>query len=147
MSTLRYYARRWRNMLLVSQSIEHFIFQSLMAIMLFVHTGLGSAIIFGGVQRFTYPTYEPLVNLTHGNVWFWGVTIFSSAALMAIPLKWLNILGIWIGLMWNIVWMACFAVATNTYPDAAATPSVAYAGFALINFVLLIARVLERPRT
>lgn len=146
MSTLRYYARRWRNMLMVSQSNEHFVFGSLMGIMLLVHSGLGAAVLFGGLGRFTYPTYAPLVTFTNGNVWLWGVMIYFSAALMTIPFKWFNALGLFIGMWWHIIWMACFAVATHTYPDAAATPAVAYGGFALINFVLLIARILDRPR-
>lgn len=112
-------------------------------VMLWVHIGLGAAILLGGPGRFTYPTYQPLVNLTQGHTWIWGVWILAAAVLMLLPLQWLNMLGLWLGMVWMIVWAAMSTVSVVNYSDSAATPMVVYAGFAGINAALLTALALE----
>ena len=120
--------------------------QWLMSIMIAVHWGLGLSVVVGGRARFTVPTYQPLIDLTQGHVWIWGAAIMLSAALMMVPFKWLSVAGIWLGMCWMIMWTSLFSVSLVQYPHAAATPVVAYAGFAMINAALLTARLLERPR-
>lgn len=115
-------------------------------VMIVVHWGLGLAIVVGGQARFSLPTYQPLISLTDGRVWIWGLPIMVSAGLMMTPFKWPNIFGMWLGMMWMIMWTSLFFVSLVQYPEAEATPIAAYAGFAMINTALLTARVLERPR-
>ena len=115
-------------------------------IMLAVHVGLGTAVLAGGAGRFPYPTYQPLVEIVDGRVWIWGVWIMASAGLMMIPARWPQIAGLWLGMTWQIMWCAAFAVAVVKYPAAGATAAVAYGGFALIDVALLTARIVDRDR-
>lgn len=124
---------------------ERLLVQWMTSIMIAVHWGLGLAVIIGGPGRFSLPTYQPLLDLTDGRVWIWGLAIMLSAGLMMVPFRGPNILGIWIGMAWMIMWTTLFCVAIVRYPTAAATPVVAYAGFAMINTALLTARIMERP--
>jgi len=114
--------------------------------MIAVHWGLGMAVLVGGRGRFTVPSYQPLIDLAGGHVWAWGLAIMASAALMMFPFRWPNVAGLWLGMVWMIMWTACFSVSVVQYPGAAATPVPTYAGLAMINAALLTARVLERPR-
>jgi len=125
---------------------ERLLTQWVTSIMIVVHWGLGLSVLIGGQQRFTVPTYQPLIDMTDGHIWLWGATIMASATLMMMPFKWPNIAGLWLGMMWMIMWASLFSVSLVQYPNAAATPVVAYAGFAMINTALLTARVMERPR-
>ena len=125
---------------------ERLLVQWITVTMIAVHWGLGLSVLIGGQARFTVPTYQPLIDLTQGRVWIWGVTIVLSAVLMMTPFKWPNVLGLWIGMAWMVMWAVLFSVSLVQYPQAAATPAVAYAGFAMIDTALLTARVLERPR-
>ena len=124
---------------------ERLLAQWITGIMILVHWGLGLSILVGGGQRFTIPTYQPLIEMADGHVWVWGVSIMLSGALMLTPFKWPNILGLWLGMAWMVMWTTLFAVSLVQFPEAAATPVVAYAGFAMIDTALLTARVLERP--
>lgn len=114
-------------------------------VMIAVHWGLGVAILVGGPGRFSLPTYQPLIDLAGGQTWLWGLHICLSALLMMIPLRWPNILGLWLGMIWMIMWTALFAMSVVQYPTSAATPAVAYAGFAMIDAALLTVRVIEKP--
>jgi len=111
-----------------------------------VHIGLGGAVVFGGITKFTYPTYQPLIEFTNGHVWIWGFWITVSAMLMAAPFRWPNILGLWIGMIWHIIWMSCFTMATIRYETAAATPIPMFGGMALICTALLTARVIDKTK-
>ena len=91
-------------------------------IIIMIHIGLGTAIIAGGRTRFSSPSYNPLIDYVGGQTWLWGVWICCSAFLMASPFRWPNILGIWLGMTWHLVWMAAFMIATLRYETAAATP-------------------------
>lgn len=126
---------------------ERMLTQWVTSIMIAVHWGLGLSVIIGGQARFTIPTYQPIIDLTNGHVWIWGLAIMAAAGLMMTPYKWPNVTGLWLGMVWMIMWSTLFGVALANYDEAAATPLVAYAGFALINAALLTIRVLENPRS
>ena len=111
-----------------------------------IHVGLASAIISGGTQRFSPPSYNPLINYTHGQTWVWGLWIAASAIFMATPFRLANILGLWLGMVWHTLWMACFAIATFRYETSAATPIPMYGGMAMICAALLTARVIDKTR-
>lgn len=126
--------------------VESHLAQWITTIMIMAHIGLGTAIFSGGIVRFSVPSYNPLVDYTHGQVWIWGVWICTSAILMSTPFRWLNILGLWLGMCWHTVWMACFTIAVLQYETAAATPIPAYGSMALICTALLTARVIDRSK-
>lgn len=113
-------------------------------IMIMIHVGLGTTIISGGIERFSIPSYNPLIAYTYGHVWLWGVWIMTSAFLMATPFRRINILGLWIGMVFHMVWMVAFTVAALNYPNAALTPIPAYGGFAMICTALLTGRVIDK---
>lgn len=115
-------------------------------IMLAVHVGLGTAVLAGGIERFPYPTYQPLIEIVNGHVWIWGVWIMISSGLMMMPWKWPQVSGLWLGMFWQIMWCAAFAIAVVKYPTAGATAAVAYGGFALIDAALLTARIVDRDQ-
>ena len=123
---------------------ERLLAQWITTTMIAVHVGLGVVIVVGGSERFAPPSYQPLIDFTGDRVWIWGVIILLSAALMSTPFRWPNIIGLWIGMSWMILWMTLFAVATVNYPDAVSTAMVAYGGFAMINASLLTARVMDK---
>jgi hypothetical protein len=113
-------------------------------IMVSVHVGLGVAVLAGGAYRFPYPTYQPLIDIVNGETWIWGIWVLFSAFLMLIPARWPQIVGLWTGMCWQIMWTAAFTIAVIEYPTAGATAAVAYGGFALLDAALLTARIVER---
>lgn len=124
--------------------VDKHLSQWITSIMIMVHIGLGTAVLAGGTVRFSVPSYNPLIDYTHGNIWIWGLWISVSALLMGTPFRWANVLGLWIGMLWHIVWMACFTIATLHYETAAATPIPVYGGLAMICAALLTARVIDK---
>jgi len=123
---------------------ERLLSQWVMCIMIIVHLGLCVAVVVGGAARFTIPSYEPLIEMSFGHTWLWGVWIGLSGWLMMFPYRWPNIVGLWLGMSWMVMWTGAFGYAMLLYPGAAATPVVAYAGFALIDSALLTARVVDK---
>lgn len=115
-------------------------------IMIMYHVGLGVAIVSGGIERFSIPSYNPLIDFTHGQVWLWGACISISAILMSVPFRWPNIIGLWVGMVWHLVWMASFTIAVIRYETAAVTPIPAYAASALICAALLTARAIDKTK-
>lgn len=113
-------------------------------IMIAIHVSLGVAVVAGGSQRFAIPTYQPLIDLVNGQTWIWGAWILIAALFMSIPTKWPQVIGLWIGMCWHIMWCACFAVAVVKYSTAGATAAVVYGGLAAIDAALLTARVVEQ---
>lgn len=113
-------------------------------IMAMIHFGLAIAVLIGGVDRLSSPSYAPLIDYTRGQVWIWGVWIALSAVLMTTPFRRLNIAGLWIGMMWHVVWMSCFIIAAAHYDSAGATPIPIYGGLAMLNAALLTARVIDK---
>lgn len=124
---------------------EYILSQWITSVMIAVYWALGVAILVGGQVRFSLPTYEPLVDLSGGHTWIWGVVVIVAAILTMIPVKGLSVSGLWLGTTWMITWAVMFAVSIVQDPLSAATPAVAYAGFAMINAALLTARVIEKP--
>lgn len=122
---------------------KHFA-QWLTTIVIMIHVGLAMVVIVGGVERFSIPSYNPLIAYSHGHTWVWGLWIGLSAALMATPFRWPSIVGLWLGMVWHVIWMACFTIAAINYPVAATTPIPMYGGLALICTALLTARVIEK---
>lgn len=114
--------------------------------MIGVHLCLGAAVLIGGENRFVRPTYQPLIDMVGGQTWIWGVWTAVAAVLMMVPLRWPNIVGLWLGMAWQIMWMVLFGIALVHYPNAAATPMVAYGGFAMIDAALLTARVMDHKK-
>lgn len=123
---------------------ERTITQWLANVLLFVHSGLGIAVLVGGIDRLTPPSYDPLIDLVHEQVWIWGAWSLASAFLLVIPLRWPNIVGLFLGMVWMWMWTGMFMVAVTQYPTASATAIVAYAGFGLLDLGLLAVRVIDR---
>lgn len=117
--------------------------QWLTTIVIMIHIGLAMVVLVGGVERFSIPSYNPLIDYSMGNTWLWGIWIGLSAVLMATPFRWPSIVGLWIGMVWHVIWMACFTIAAINYTVAATTPIPMYGGLALICTALLTARVIE----
>jgi hypothetical protein len=126
--------------------VEEHLAQWLTSIMIMVNVGLGIAIFSGGIGRFSIPSYQPLIDYTHGNVWIWGVWICAAAILMATPFRSANILGLGLSMLWHSFWMACFAVAVIHYTKAAATPIPVYGGLCLFSAALMTARVIDKSK-
>lgn len=118
--------------------------QWLTTIVIMIHVGLAMVVIVGGVERFSIPSYNPLISYSFGHTWIWGAWIGLSAALMATPFRWPSIVGLWLGMFWHVIWMACFTIAAINYSVAATTPIPMYGGLALICTALLTARVIEK---
>jgi hypothetical protein len=83
--------------------------------------------------------------MVNGQVWIWGVWSLLASLLMSMPFRRVNILGLWLGMAWLMMWTALFLLAVITYADAVATAMVAYGSLALVNGALLLARVLDHP--
>jgi hypothetical protein len=115
-------------------------------VMIMVHFGLGIAILVGGVERFSLPSYQPLLTFTNDGYWVWGVVILISSILMSMPFRKMNILGLWIGMVWHSIWMACFIIAVIHYPTSASTPIPVYGGLSMICAALLTARIIDTTK-
>lgn len=124
--------------------VEKHLAQWFTTIMIMVNVGLGVAVLAGGKERFTVPSYSPLIDFVNGETWIWGAWVVLAAMLMSVPFRWPNIIGLWLSAFWHIIWMACFAIAVVHYPDAAATPIPVYGGFAMVSAALLTARVIDK---
>lgn len=124
--------------------VDRHLSQWITTIMIMVHVGLGTAIIAGGVIRFSRPSHNPLVDYVGGHVWIWGAAIIFSGILMSTPFRWPNIVGLWLGMVWHVVWMSAFTVAILEYETASTTPLPMYGGLAMICAALLTARVIEK---
>lgn len=124
---------------------EHLAMWMTMIVML-LHMSLGIAIIVGGIERFSIPSYNPLIYFSNGQTWIWGLWICLSAVLMCFPFRWPNIIGLWLGMVWHLIWTASFALAVVEYSTAAATPIPVYGGLAMICASLLTARVIDKSK-
>lgn len=136
MEALKYFAKGFW--------VEKHLAQWFTTILIMVNIGLGTAVLAGGVDRFTPPSYSPLIDYTKGNVWIWGLWIGLAALLMSVPFRWPNIIGLWLSAFWHIIWMACFTIAAVNYAGAAATPIPVYGGLAMFSAALLTARVIDK---
>lgn len=123
---------------------ERTITQWVANVLLFAHSGLGICIIVGGIDRLTPPSYDPLIDLVHGEIWIWGVWSLVVSFLLVIPFRWPNIIGLFLGMVWMWLWTGMFAVAVTQYPTASATAIIAYASLGLLDLGLLAVRVIDR---
>jgi len=125
---------------------EHMALLWIWNIMVVLHVGMGVAVLAGGERRFSIPSYQPLIDMSDGRTWLWGAWVLCAGLLMTMPARWPQIVGLWLGMCWNIIWSALFSVAMVQYPTASATAAVAYIGFAMLDAALLTARVIERGK-
>lgn len=124
--------------------VDKHLAQWITIIMIMIHIGLGTAIITGGIERFSPPSYNPLVDYTFGHVWLWGIWIIAAAMLMSAPFRRVNIIGLWVAMAWHFVWMSAFTIAALHYSTAAVTPIPIYGGMAMFCTALLTARVIDK---
>lgn len=122
---------------------NHLLDQWINTVMIMVHFGFGLVLLFSHPLTFGSKTYEPIVTLSQGHLWLWGVVIIFSGYLMAMPYKWLNVVGLWIGMAWMATWTSLFIWAVLSYPEASPLLVIACGGFAMINASLLTARVIN----
>lgn len=106
------------------------------------HVGLGVAILAGGVDRFPFPTYKPLLELTNGSVLPWGLWILASGVLMASHGWWANITGLGAGLLWMNLFSAMFFSAYED-PHSSSTAPIPYMGLAMITVALMTYKIIE----
>ena len=112
-----------------------------------IHLGFSLAVIVGGAIRFPPPTYAPLLDLTGGHVWPYGLLYGTSAVLLiAGTCWWVRALGALVGIVANSTFSALFLVAVFMFSDAAATAWWAYFGFATLSAALLGLIWTHRPR-
>lgn len=102
-----------------------------------INLALGVSVIVGGAIRFPPPTYEPLLALTNGKAWPYGLLFCLSGILMMNRrLKVLEI-GTTVGLVAHNLFAAMFLVAVVRFNDAGGTAWVAYAGYAALHSMAL----------
>lgn len=123
---------------------ERTITQWVANVLLFAHSGLGIAVLIGGIDRLTPPSYDPLINLVHGEIWIWGLWSLVAGVLLVVPLRWPNIIGLTLGMFWMYTWCGMFVVAVTQFPTASATAMIAYASLGLMDLGLLVVRVIDR---
>ena len=121
---------------------RHFV-QWITNTMILMHVGLAVMIFLGGPERFTPPTYQPLLDYTHNATWPWALWIGTSALFMLSRRPWISIIGLWLGMVWHVVWMSSFVIAMGNSLTAASTPIPMYGAGALICTALLTAKTLE----
>lgn len=103
-----------------------------------VHVGLGLAVFSGGAIRFPPPTYTPLLELTNGVVWPYGIFWISAGLIMLSARKrWEQVLGLVCSIFITNLWSVLFAWAAIKYDTAGLTASVAYGGYGLLSGLLL----------
>lgn len=124
--------------------VDKYLGQWITTIMIMINVGLGTTVISGGPLRFSAPTYTTLVSYSGHHIWLWGILIMASAMLMATPFRWINVVGLWMAMVWYILWMASFTIAALHYETAAATPIPVYGGLAMICAALLTARIIDK---
>lgn len=113
-------------------------------ILIMINVGVSIAVIVGGTARFSIPSYSPLIAYVNGETWIWGASLGFATLLMSVPFRLPNILGLWLSMIWYIIWMACFTIAVTQFPTAAATPIPIYGGLAMISAALMTARVIDK---
>ena len=107
------------------------------------NVGLGVAILAGGVERFPYPTYRPLLELTGGSVMPWGVSILVAGLMMALNGWWTNMAGLGLSLLWMDLFSVMFFAAYND-PNSGSTAPIPYLGLAMIIVAMMTYKVVER---
>lgn len=95
-----------------------------------INAGFAACVFIGGAIRFPPPTYQPLLGMTHGHVWPYGVLFTLSAMGLLSRRYWTRIAGCVFGVLAHSTFSGLFLVAVLTFPDAAATAWWAYLAFA-----------------
>ena len=95
-----------------------------------INAGFAAIILVGGAIRFPPPTYEPLLDMTGGQVWPYGVLFAISAAGLLSRGYATRVIGCVFGVIAHSTFAALFLVAVLSFPDAAATAWWAYLAFA-----------------
>lgn len=115
-------------------------------ILVFANSALAMGILAGGEARFPYPTYQPLLDLSQGHVWPWGVSIGAAGILMTLHSKWANLTGLALSFAWHNLFSAMFAVAVVQYPTAGATAPIPYSALAMVHVALITLKIVEIRR-
>ena len=110
---------------------------------LFADAALAMAILAGGTTRFPFPTYQPLLELSDGHAWPWGVSIGAAAILLAVHNRVANFVGLALSFLWMNLFSAMFAVAIVQYPAADSVAPIPYATLAVVHVALLTLKVVE----
>lgn len=108
-----------------------------------VDAALAMAILAGGNARFPLPTYQPLLELTNGQSWPWGVSIGAAAFMIMIHSQVLNLLGLAISFLWLNLISAMFVTAIVQFPGAGSTAPIPYVGLAAMHVALMVLKVVE----
>lgn len=95
-----------------------------------INLGFAICILAGGVTRFLTPTYRPLLQLTDGSVWPYGVLYLTSGLLLMAGWHLVRIIGAAFGILAHSSFSALFLVAVIQFPQAGATAWWAYLAFA-----------------
>jgi hypothetical protein len=95
-----------------------------------INAGFATIVLVGGANRFPPPTYEPLLDMTGGEVWPYGVLFGISAIGLLGRGYWSRMVGCAFGIVAHSTFAALFLVAVLRFPDAAATAWWAYLAFA-----------------
>jgi uncharacterized membrane protein len=101
-----------------------------------VHFLLGFVTWVGGEERFPAPGYTPLLQLSNGVVWPYGIAWMIGGAIMILCRSDFRLVGIGIVILVSNLWAALFMLAAFNDPHAPLTPMVAYGGYGLMNAVL-----------
>lgn len=101
-----------------------------------VHFFLGFVTWVGGEQRFPAPGYTPLLDLSNGITWPYGIAWMLGGAIMLLCKSPFRLVGISIVVLVSNLWAALFAIAAYRDDHAPLTPIIAYGGYGLINAVL-----------
>lgn len=108
------------------------------------HLGLGVAVLISGQPRFTSASLQPLVYWSSGHMWVWGVWILISAILMRIQVRWPNIIGLWMGMVWHIIWGTSVTVAVIRFENASATGIPIFGILAALCAALLTYKAIDK---
>lgn len=108
-----------------------------------VDAALAMAILAGGDARFPIPTYQPLLEITGGSSWPWGISIGIAAFLIMVHSRYANLLGLAISFLWLNLISAMFITAIIQFPEAGSTAPIPYAGLAAMHVALMVLKLVE----
>lgn len=95
-----------------------------------INAGFAFTVLVGGAIRFPPPTYEPLLDMTGGHVWPYGILFACSAVGLLSRGYRARLIGCAFGILAHSTFAALFLVAVLKFPDAGATAWWAYLAFA-----------------
>lgn len=104
---------------------------------------VGVAILIGGTDRFPYPSYQPMLDLSNGSVVPWGMVVIIAGVLMLVPHRFAQLVGLAVAFLWFNLFCVMFVVADIQYEHSSSTAPVPYAILALISVALMTLKVAE----